>query len=226
MKKIFSLLILLTVIKLTVYGQTKHESFLISNKIDSTDFAIEEFKPIPTENAFGDRSELFDKIKPKKEYVYWECYYKDIFDDEKLGQLIAYNGDSLNYADYAIDIEKEYGFFVECHPSICFNYIIGIQHDKTIDIIDTNDKFREFIGEIDNLEEVILSVKLHDYWIDSDSLIGGAYKERDDDYLMYLLDYSSTPVTYKSVRAVLTKKGLFSVFDKKIYKQTNEYIID
>jgi hypothetical protein len=83
-----------------------------------------------------------------------------------------------------------------------------------------------FIGHVDNIEEVILLAKIHDYWYDTDTIVGGAYRERKNDYLLYLLDYSSTPVTYKSVKAILTKNGDFKIIDKKIYKQTDEYIME
>ncbi|NTW91696.1 MAG: hypothetical protein HGA35_07190 [Erysipelotrichaceae bacterium] len=108
----------------------------------------------------------------------------------------------------------------------CFYYIIGVRPDKTIDLIDSNVKLKQFIGHIDNIEEAFLISKINGYSVDRDSIIGGGYRERKNDYLLYLLDYSSIPVTYKSVRAILTKNGDFKVIDKTIYKQTNEYIID
>lgn len=194
--------------------------------IDSNDFDINNFKAFPKFYANNDRAYLIDKISPSTDYAYWECVYKDALMDNNRGSVIVYNGDSLSYSSFAKRINSQKGFFEECHPGICFSYIIGVRFDKTIDIIDSSDRLIKFIGHIDNIEEVILTAKLHDYWFDPDTIVGGAYWERENDYLLYLLDYTSTPITYKSVKAILTKKGDFRLIDKKIYKQSEEYIID
>jgi hypothetical protein len=141
------------------------------------------------------------------------------------GETVVYNG-SLSYSSAAKKVNSTKGFFVECMPSICFSYIVGVQPDFKIDTVNTNEKLKKFIGHIDNIEEVILSAKLNGLWYDTDTIIGGAYRERDNDYLLYLLDYSSTPVTYKSAKAILTKDGDFRLIEKKTYKETDEYFIE
>jgi len=231
MKTIINSLIFLTTLMNLSCGQntTSNQSNIDSisyEKIDSNDFVIKEFKALPSEYRTIDRAYLIDKIKPSTNYAYWECVYKDAFVDNNRGSIIVYNGDSLKYSNFAKTINSSNGFFEECHPGFCFSYIIGVRLDKTIDLIDSNEKLKKFIGHVDNIEEVILLAKINDYWYDSDTIIGGAYKEREKDYLLYLLDYSSTPVTYKSVKAVLTKDGNFRVIEKKIYKQTDDYIIE
>jgi len=187
------------------------------------DFDIKDFHPIPNSS----REYLIDNIKSSTDYKYWECVFRDIdpFVTSNRGQVIVYNGDSLNYSKIAKKITSDSGFFVECHPGICFSYIIGIKSNSEIDLINTDEKLKTFVGEIDNLEEVILLSKINGYWFDIDTLIAGSYKIKDSNYLLYLLEYSTTPVTYKSVKAVITKSGDFRVLDKKIYKQTDEYIM-
>jgi hypothetical protein len=231
MKTIISILILLTSLTFSSCGQkTKsNQSNLIfksSDTIDSNDFAIKDFKALPSEYAYKDRAYLIDKIIPATYYAYWECVYKVALTDNNRGRIIVCNGDSLKYSPFAKKINSNNGFFVECHPGICFSYIIGVRTDRTSDLIDSNEKLKKFIGHIDNIEEVILCAKISGYWYDTDTIVGGAYRERDNDYLLYLLDYSSTPVTYKSVKAILTKDGDFRLVEKTIYKQTDEYIME
>lgn len=193
---------------------------------DSNNFDIKNFRALPKTYAYGNRAYLIDKITPSTDYAYWECVYKDGLIENNRGSVIVYNGDTLRYSSIAKRINSDDGFFVECHPGICFSYIVGVRSNNIVDIIDSNDKLVNFIGHIDNIEEVILMAKLNGYWFDPDTIIGGAYLERENDYLLYLLDFMSTPVTYKSVRAILTKKGNFRKIDKIIYKQTDEYIIE
>lgn len=194
--------------------------------IDSNDFSIINFKALSKDYAYSDRAYLIDKISPETNYSYWEFVYKDALTDNYRGRIIVYNGDRLKYSSIAKKVDSTQGFFEECHPGICFSYIVGIKSDMTIDLIDSNARLKQFIGHIDNIEEVILMAKIYDYWFDTDTIIGGAYRERRNDYLLYLMDYSSTPVTYKSVKAILTKNGDFKIIDKTIYKQEDEYIIE
>ena len=139
---------------------------------------------------------------------------------------MVYNGDSLNYAKIIREVNSNQGFFVECHPAMCFSYIIGVNENAQITTIDSENKLVKFIGRIDNIEEAILISKINGYWYDCDTIIGGAFKERENDYLLYLMEYDSWPVTYKSVRAILSKEGVFKVLDKTIYKKTEDYIIE
>jgi len=195
-------------------------------KLETPVFDIKEFNAIPSQFALRDRAYLIDKIIPANEYKYWECVYKEPFVDHSRGRIIVYNGDSLNYSAIAKKINPNAGFFVECAPLACYSYIVGVRGDKTTDLINTEEKLQKFIGHIDNLEEVILSAKTYGYWYDADTIIGGAYKEREWDYLLFLLEYSSSPVTYTSVKAILAKDGYFRVIDKTIYKQTDVYLVE
>ena len=190
------------------------------------DFDINFFKPIPKDFAFKDRALIIDKILPDTNYVYWKCLYKDVISDNTRGKIIVSKGDSQKYSSMAKKIDSFGGFFVECHPLICYSYILGFKKDSSVEVVNSEKKFKRFIGNIDNLEEALLIAKINGLWFDTDTIIGGAYRIREKDYLFYLLDYSSTPVTYKSVKAILTKKGEFKILSKEVYKRTDEYYIE
>jgi hypothetical protein len=202
-------------------------SFGQAGKVESSEFEIGKFQPIPKEYSTLNRAYLIDKINPEIKYNYWEAVYKDVLDDTSRGKRIVYNGDSLDFSSYARKYESDNGFFLECHPGICFTYIIGVKDKDNVDIISTEDELKNFIGKIDNIEEVILISKANGLWFDTDTIIGGAYREREDDYLLYLLDYSGTPVTLTSVKVILSKTGSFRVVEKEIYEQDlDTYIIE
>jgi hypothetical protein len=231
MKTIISILILLSSLINSSCGQKakSDQSNLIlhsNDTVNTQDFAIKDFKALPREYNYKDRAYLIDKIAPTTNYAYWECVFKDALTDSNRGKILVYNGDSHKYSSMAQKVNSKNGFFIECHPGICFSYIIGVRSDMTLDLIDSNEKLKKFIGHIDNIEEVILMAKINGYWYDSDTIIGGAYRERANDYLLYLLDYSSTPETYKSVKAILTKDGDLRLIEESIYKQTEVFIIE
>jgi hypothetical protein len=188
----------------------------------SHEFDIAKFQPIPDSS----RAYLIDKIHPSKNYKYWECVFHFMDDSEKgkRGQVFVYNGDT-SYAKIAKRVSCDFGFFPECHPGVCFSYIIAISDSNVIEKVDSEAKLKRFIGDIDNIEEAILVSKIYGFWYDSKNAIGGSYRVTDSNFLLYLLKYSSTPVTYKSVRAILSKKGEFKVVSKKVYKRTKEYYL-
>jgi len=195
------------------------------DSIDVEEFKTEKFNIIPADFSY-DIAYLIDNVKPEVRYAYWECLTFDSSINKARGDIIVYNGDSLQFAMLTKKINCSKGFFNMGHLVNSYSYIIGVWPNKTIDLIDSNVKLKQFIGHIDNIEEAILISKINGYSVDSDSIIGGAYRERENDYLLYLLDYSSTPVTYKSVRAILTKNGDFKAINKTTYKQIDEFIIE
>lgn len=82
------------------------------------------------------------------------------------------------------------------------------------------------IGNIDNFEESLLIPITYDYYFDKDTIIGGGFKKRKNDYLFYLLDYNSCPVTYTSIKALLDFKGNFKIFEKHTYYQNEGCYLD
>jgi hypothetical protein len=188
-----------------------------------TEFDIKNFQPFPT-YQHGTAS-LIDNIVPRENYLYWECIFRvNAMNDEHRGNIIVYNGDSLNYATKTRNISSDNGFFAQCAPILdCFHYIVAVKSNDDIITVNSDYELESFIGHIDNIEEALLISEINGYIYDTDTIIGGAYKEREDDYLLYLLEFSTAPLTYKSVRVVLTKWGDFRVLDKTIYKEDKNY---
>lgn len=89
---------------------------------------------------------------------------------------------------------------------MCSFYILAKANDK-VDIIDTEDKFKAFIVPVDNIEEVILLIKVNGYWFNPNDKRTGSFRKIDDGYELYILDYNSCPVTEKSVHAKINRNG-------------------
>ena len=90
-----------------------------------------------------------------------------------------------------------------------------------MDIINNEKKLIGFMGTVDNIEEVILQIKANGYWFNYDTLIGGAYREEKDRYLLYINESCECPLTFKSVKAILYKTGVFEVVSKVTYFASN-----
>jgi hypothetical protein len=200
-----------------------NSSFVNSKEIKfEKSFVIKKFKKIPKEYGDGNWGNLIQKIIPSRKYKYWECRRYEDFIPNK---IIAKSGDTSQQKKIKI-IKGNSGFFRQCLPGSCFQFIIAINSKDSIEVIDNEEKLRKFVGDIDNLEEALLIAKTYEYWFDSKNKIGGAYRILNGDYYLYLLSYSQTPVTYTSVKAILKKNGDFKFIDSKVYKKTNEYYMN
>jgi len=187
-------------------------NFDIEKEFNITDFTI------ISDNDNFSKYHFIDSIVPDKYYYYWEC----IFDDCDHREVCVYNGDSLQFAEKTKKITSRTGFFYECQPGICFNYIVAVDSSKNIVLINSDEKFRNFIGKIDNLSEVLLIARLNELYVSNKEKIGGAYKEKENYYLLYLTQWENCPYRAFSVRAILYKTGEFIIIDKKMYEEDLE----
>jgi hypothetical protein len=217
MRSILFILILCAAMSGRSVGQTGADSA----------FNISRFAVIPEKYRVTERQSLFREVNPAVKYDYWELHYVQFF-DPVVDLVLLYKGDSVKYHPVAVRhvAKPKRGFFRECLPLICFSYIVAVKGDSVETIGDEADLIR-FIGAIDNMEELVLNIKAHHFGFDSQDKRGGAYFEKKDEYLLYLLEYKQCPVTYSSVRAVLRKTGELEVLGKEVYKEDkNECIIN
>lgn len=227
MKALILTLLIIVLASLSGFGQ--------SNKKETVDFDIKGFKPFPKEYEHSSNVILLSQIIPDSAYTYWEIVKinSSAVIEKTDYQVIASHGDSLNYAAVARHAKPKYGwglFGPECQfPSECYTYLVGVSKSGEVDVVEDFGTLKTIIGTVDSVEEILLHAQINGYWFDKDTLTGGAYKERGDDYLLYLLEYDSTSkdgqtatVSYKSIKAILTKSGEFRVIGKKVYKQVQE----
>ncbi|MEO1254719.1 MAG: hypothetical protein AAFY41_07530, partial [Bacteroidota bacterium] len=117
---------------------------------DSMNFDISNFTEFEYNNF--DRKELYNKIIPMKEYVYFEVRTADGYD---LNAYVTSIGDSLTYSKRLEGVTAEYGFF-NCPDHFCGSYIVALTEEDSVEVIDSDQELQSFIGDIDNIEEALL----------------------------------------------------------------------
>jgi len=158
---------------------------------------------------------MMKKVCPSDTFDYWEFRWTG-FDTTRVEFS---KGKQVNRKKIRITEPVTYGFYVQCAPAGCFNYIVAIKNSKTI-VIDSDTAFRRFIGSIDNLEEALLIVKLNDLWTNPEFKKTNLYKKTDKGYDFYLGAYESCPETFYSVHATLSYEGELKLHSKEIMKKT------
>lgn len=196
---------------------------LLKDDDDTLSFNINTFTAFPVNFNKLSVCNLLGKITPDTTYKYWECFGKCHSLESKCRVKIYSFGDSILYSAYARSYESFDGFLYGKF-NYFFSYIVGVRNERKVILVDSKEKFHRFIGHIDNIEEVILISMINGFAYTTDTIIGGAYKERKDDYLLYLLEYHSSPISYTSVKAVLKKDGSFVVLEKNKYLVTTIYV--
>ncbi|MES2427809.1 MAG: hypothetical protein V4560_12600 [Bacteroidota bacterium] len=158
----------------------------------------------------------FANIIPDSTFLYWQCLYVSGIGGKR--EVVFEKGD-INYVKLINKPVDGYGFMISCPPGYCAYYIIAVRPDKTILQVNNSEKFKTFLGKIDNLDEVRLVIKDHNYTIYNNSLKSGSYQERKDDYLLYLGEYFSDLMSNRktSTKAVLTKAGEFRLIESTTY---------
>ena len=128
------------------------------------------------DKSFDDRDKLIVKIEPNKNYQYWEYVFSQPFFEKDKDRIIHQSGDSSLKLKYKF-INPKKGFFNECHPAWCYSYIAYLENGK-VNYITYEKQLKNFIGNINNLEEAILIGKINGLWFDSEKIEGGAYKKK------------------------------------------------
>lgn len=191
---------------------------------DDSEFDIRKFTPIPE----YDQRELVEAIKPIPGYKYWEWRdYSDIYSMQRPGELVAYQGERDPYGGLVALMDPKWGFFVGEGSLISYSYIVAVagefavDEEMRVDMIDSDEKLIEFLGTVDNIEEVLLQIRARGYWVNRRSPITGAYREESDRYLLYIED----PRSDESVKAILYKTGEFEVVSSVVYKVSDVLIL-
>lgn len=181
-----------------------------------------EFKKIDhklTDFSYSDS--LPTKILPDKKYDYWACIkFENRFSEQK-HTIIKQEG-NLQLSKKIQFKTNTYGFFPGCLPSYCCQYIITIKDGK-INYILTEDGLKDFIGEIDNLEEALLIAKIHDYRLDSD-IRGSAFREKDGNYELHLTRYHQFLPLTEYIEVKINREGyLKTKIIEEVYLDEKRY---
>jgi len=144
----------------------------------------DEYKPVISDDSD------FKLIKNSDNYEYWECIYNPgVFVSTRSKQQTIAQIGNKKYSKYVKKIFSANGFFTACGPGFCSYYIVAVRRDKSIKVINTPNDFRNFIGNIDNVEEAKLSARNGGYVLSVDPKYITMYQESTNGYTFKLYDF-------------------------------------
>lgn len=167
-----------------------------------------------------DRLALVEDIQPSQHYDYWQFCWTGF----RTIRTIYSRGDYNKAIGILPKISPDNGFFRACEPGHCFNYILAVKEDS-VTVINSNQALAKFIGRIDNLGEALLTARINELFYSNKYKETSSYKFNKDYYDLYLLDYTSCPETFYSVKTKLAVTGEFKIESKKVIEKTGNCYI-
>lgn len=152
----------------------------------------------------------FQSIVPNESYVYWECI--------RWGESTPFQT-VVKMGDYKNVLKKEELFTQPCFvlsPEELYG-ILALTPENKLRVIDTTEKFKEFIGTVDNLDEALFIASMHSLCYSPEMIKTGSYKKMGEDYLLYLQDYESFNDSFYFVRCVVKQDGTFIHLGRELY---------
>ena len=123
---------------------------------------------------YKDESKLITYVNPDKAYTYWEF-------DQAIGRnyskIIFSRGKKPDDVKFQSRVYSK--LFQGCLPSYCCKYIIYVYNGKVGYVTNTKE-LKDFLGNIDNLQEAVLLAKATSQYQVDDDIKGGAYRIQDD----------------------------------------------
>ncbi|MEC4049955.1 hypothetical protein OX284_010985 [Flavobacterium sp. SUN046] len=184
----------------------------------------EQFRKIPYTLNYNYLDSLGTKINPYKNYDYWQyaTYYQGCGEQKIIYTVLKQGGDiSLRKKiNENINPLKISGIFQGGHPSYRCNYAIYIQNKK-IHYVKTEEEFRNFLGEIDNLEEALLLARTYGYLIGSERK-SSEYRKTDNGFELHLMRFYDYPPSKELIDIEIKKDGFVKTKSLGIYKTGRE----
>jgi hypothetical protein len=182
-----------------------------------------EFQKINYTLKYNYLDSVAKKIIPNHNYQYWaySTYYEMYGADKISRTILKEGGDTLLKKNYNKEF-KPYGIFEGGHPSYRCNYVVTIENQK-VKYIRTEEEFRNFIGNIDNLEEAILLARTYGYQLGSE-LEASQYKKIENGYKLRLMKYHEFPLSKELIDIEIQKNGFIKTKSLGIYKKGREVI--
>ncbi|WP_298309128.1 hypothetical protein [Flavobacterium sp.] len=167
----------------------------------------EKFQKIPYSLKNNYLDSLGTKINPNKNYDYWQyaTYYQNSIETKY--NVLKQGGDTLLRIkiNEKINPIKTVGIFQGGHPNYRCNYAITIENRK-VKYVKSEDEFRTFLGNIDNLEEAILLARTYGYLLGSE-LNESEYRKIGTGFELHLVKYHDYPRSLESVELKIGYDG-------------------
>ena len=198
--------------------------FISCNKTD-VKTSDKNFLEIPYYTRINYTDSIAKKIIPNKSYQYWQyaSYQQHYGSNREIYTIISQGGDTTFKRTFSnkINHSKARGLFEGGHPGFRSNYLM-LTDGKKIRFVETMEQLRDFIGQIDNLEEALLFARSYDYALGS-KLKAKSYNFSNDVYTLRLVKFNdSYPETLYRLRGDLvevsiTKNGFIKSRSLAVY---------
>ncbi len=177
----------------------------------------EKFQKIPYSLQNNYLDSLGTKLNPNKNYEYWQyaTYYQN--SSETKYNVLKQGGDTLQRMkiNEKINPIKTVGIFQGGHPNMRCNYVIYIENKK-INYIKTEDEFRTFLGNIDNVEEAMLLARTYGYLL-NDENGANEYRKVENGFVLHLAKFHDFPKSMEVVELRIGNDGTIKTKSLGIY---------
>ena len=124
--------------------------FLCYNGICQNNKILFHFKKINKKYIEIPVVSLFDNIIPKNKLKYFELRYYNPLKNNS--EILSWKGDSIRKWSFNQNVSNYSGFIYDDLLMGGYYYIIALNLNDSIEIINSKDKMIDYMGEIDNLE--------------------------------------------------------------------------
>ena len=191
------------------------------SKKNETEKSETKFQKINYSLRYDYLDSIGKKIVPNDNFKYWAySTYYERYGDGKISQTILKEGGDTILKKNITEKFKPYGIFEGGHPSYRCNYVTTIENQK-VKYIRTDEEFRNFIGNIDNLEEAILLARTYGYQLGTE-LKASQYKKIENGYQLRLMKYHEYPLSKELIDITIQKNGFIKTRSLGIYKKGRE----
>ncbi|MBC5836250.1 hypothetical protein G6N05_15285 [Flavobacterium sp. F372] len=191
----------------------KNEDKLIDSKFQKINYSLK----------YNYLDSIGKKIIPNENFNYWAySTYYERYGDGKISQTILKEGGNKILKKSITEKFKPYGIFEGGHPSYRCNYVTIIENQK-VKYIRTDEELRNFIGDIDNIEEAILLARTYGYQLDTE-LKARQYKKIENGYQLRLMKYHEFPLSKELIDVKIQKNGFIKTRSLGIYKKGREAV--
>lgn len=197
--------------------------FISCSKKNEAEKSETKFQKINYSLKYNYLDSIGKKIVPNDNFQYWAySTYYERYGDQKISRTVLNEGGDTLLKKKISQKFEPYGIFEGGHPSYRCNYVTTIENQK-VKYIRTDEEFRNFIGNIDNLEEAILLAHTYGYQLDTE-LKACQYKKIENGYQLRLMKYHEFPLSKELIDIKIQKNGFIKTKSLGIYKKGREAI--
>ena len=206
-------------------GKETETNIISEQNTETNNNQKDKFLKIPYSLKYNYLDSLGTKVNPNKNYEYWQyaTFYQGYGDQKVKYTVLKQGGDTSlrKIINEKINPIKTIGIFQGGHPSYRCNYAVIIENQK-VNYIKSEDEFRTFLGNIDNLEEAILLARTYEYILGSDINVS-EYRKVGNSYELHLGKYHDYPRSLESVELKIGYDGTIKTKSLGIFKTEDIY---